>query len=719
MRRSMSVKGKLMGLLTGICLAALAAACATFVLYDRHSYSLAKESTLTVLVDAVAQSALGPVAFGDGESASYVLTSIEREATATAAAIYMADGTRLTQWQRDASAEAMPEATAGLPGASGYSGNLLRLRRPIEKDGSGAGVLYVEFSIADLDARTRSFLSIAGLVLLVSFLGAWIVASFAQRILTKPVRNLVSAVSKVQAEQDFTVRAVKISDDELGVLTDSFNEMVSTIEVRERELESHREGLEKRVAERTRDLDLRNGEMRLVLDNVDQGFVTIGADGLLQSERSAAFDVFFGVPDENTSLAEHLEQVSAGLGVAFEMGWEEVVEGFLPMELNIEQMPARLQTHDCRHFLIEYRPIMDGETLLKALVIFSDVTQELARKRADTVQAETVAIFESIMNDRAGFSDFFKESERMVSRVLDVPDLDRAVMMRDLHTLKGNFGISRLHNMAAEVHAIEDRCIESGERPTAEDLTLLREHWHSFSERVTTFMGEVSGSISIETAEYEALKATLEADGASESVLAMVECLSKELCEPRMKRLAAEAHRVSKRLARGPLRVELEGGTIRLAPGSAWMWTVVTHLVRNAVDHGLGNMPEGRSPVLELTSSRTDEGFSLEVRDNGNGIPWENIRKKAQALGLPHGTPEDLAAALFADQFSTKEEVSDISGRGVGLAAVRSDVESHGGTVEVTSEPGRGTAFKVSVPLPGLCDVQDPVAAAVVTAQTG
>ena len=86
------VRTKLIFLLVGVSLAALAAACVAFVIYDRTSYADAKRLTLEVLVDAVAQSAMGPVAFGDGESAGYVLQSIGRERSAVAAAVYTQDG---------------------------------------------------------------------------------------------------------------------------------------------------------------------------------------------------------------------------------------------------------------------------------------------------------------------------------------------------------------------------------------------------------------------------------------------------------------------------------------------------------------------------------------------------------------------------------------------------------------------------------------------------
>jgi two-component system chemotaxis sensor kinase CheA len=86
------------------------------------------------------------------------------------------------------------------------------------------------------------------------------------------------------------------------------------------------------------------------------------------------------------------------------------------------------------------------------------------------------------------------------------------------------------------------------------------------------------------------------------------------------------------------------------------------------------------------------------VSDDGAGIQWEKLRARAASMGLPHATHDDLVGALFADGVSTRAEVTETSGRGVGMAAVREVTLARGGTLEVHSTPGQGTRIALWFP---------------------
>lgn len=128
------------------------------------------------------------------------------------------------------------------------------------------------------------------------------------------------------------------------------------------------------------------------------------------------------------------------------------------------------------------------------------------------------------------------------------------------------------------------------------------------------------------------------------------------------------------------------------------------HLVRNAVDHGLESSAErlqaGKSPAGSLllrTVVRSDE-FVVEIEDDGRGIDWRKLKERALRAGLPTESRTDLVDALFADGISTKDGVTDVSGRGVGMSAVRTACLRSGGRVRVFSEPGEGTRFQFTWP---------------------
>jgi chemotaxis protein histidine kinase CheA len=135
----------------------------------------------------------------------------------------------------------------------------------------------------------------------------------------------------------------------------------------------------------------------------------------------------------------------------------------------------------------------------------------------------------------------------------------------------------------------------------------------------------------------------------------------------------------------------------------------LSHLVTNAVDHGCETPQErlaaGKSAQATVTVSARAAGSTvvIEVADDGYGIDEEDIRASAVEKGLltPEAvvTGQPLLALLFHPGFSTRDEITSTSGRGVGLDVVRTAAEDLGGTVEIDTEPGRGTTFVMTLPV--------------------
>jgi len=133
------------------------------------------------------------------------------------------------------------------------------------------------------------------------------------------------------------------------------------------------------------------------------------------------------------------------------------------------------------------------------------------------------------------------------------------------------------------------------------------------------------------------------------------------------------------------------------------------HIIRNALDHGIESADErrdaGKNPVGRITLNAYQQGNSvvLDVIDDGRGIDPERVRQVALSRGLiSEKDVVDMARAqelMFTAGFSTAAEVSEISGRGVGLDVVKKNIQELKGTIEVLSELGRGTTFRISLPI--------------------
>ena len=135
------------------------------------------------------------------------------------------------------------------------------------------------------------------------------------------------------------------------------------------------------------------------------------------------------------------------------------------------------------------------------------------------------------------------------------------------------------------------------------------------------------------------------------------------------------------------------------------------HLLRNAVDHGVEPPAErvraGKpaEAVVRIAAGLVGQRLHLQVSDDGAGIDVEAVRRRALASGLidpvaaAQASEREILRTIFAAGFSTREQVSEISGRGIGLNIVLDVVENVGGRVEIRTEPGHGTTFDIEVPL--------------------
>ncbi len=141
------------------------------------------------------------------------------------------------------------------------------------------------------------------------------------------------------------------------------------------------------------------------------------------------------------------------------------------------------------------------------------------------------------------------------------------------------------------------------------------------------------------------------------------------------------------------------------------LYDPLVHVVRNAVDHGI-EPPEVRSAAgkpetghVRVAAIRERDAIRIDVSDDGAGLDIDAVRRRAVAAGLIHPglaedlPPEEIAELVFRPGVSTADQVSDISGRGVGMDAVRSTIESLGGEVRLASRRGAGTTTTVVVPI--------------------
>jgi two-component system, chemotaxis family, sensor kinase CheA len=670
----------------------------------------AKAGTYIQLVGAQVRSA---VAFDDRETARELFDALSRDPDLVSAVLFDGRGRDLHAW-------GTPSAVAQSTRRGVQTSRVFELPdrflavAPIQSLEGPRGTLILEYSKATLIQSRhevqRAALLAAGGALCVGVCLAWLIA----HSLTRRLRTMAMIAERVAGGDLTQVEPPDPRADEIGSLSRSFTAMLTQIkrlfaeiQARAAEEQSRLAGL---VRERTLALEGRNADLRRVLDNVEQGFLTIDRAGMMSHERSAIIESWLGPAPRSGSFWEYVDLTAPGIAEQLEVAWDQVLNGFLPLELSIAQMPQRF-SRGSQHFALDYKPILaEGDRFERAVVILSDITPIVERERAEAEQRDVLRVFSRLSEDRAGVLEFLAEARRLVTQLTEAEPESLLVTARQLHTLKGNasmFGIERLSTLC---HTLEEHLKESQAPLTLGDRRMLRELWMTTHAQVSSLAGEsVPDAINVGAREYREFLAALGAGRARNELQRLVESWQLEATEVRLRRAGHQAAALAQRLGKGPLSIQVESNQLRLDP-QIWdqFWTEFPHLIRNAVDHGLEN-PEERSargksdaPMLCLRTFVDASHFVIEVEDSGRGVDWQKVLERAVARGLPAETHGDLERALFADGLSTKDRVDETSGRGVGMAAVAAAVQARGGVIQVRSRETGGTLVTMKWPVTAL-----------------
>jgi two-component system chemotaxis sensor kinase CheA len=356
---------------------------------------------------------------------------------------------------------------------------------------------------------------------------------------------------------------------------------------------------------------------------------------------------------------------------------------------------------------LAYKAILEQETLRGALLVVSDVTREVERERRDAEQRELINVFERFTRDRVGFMEFFRESEALLSQILTPESGEPRLALRALHTLKGNCGIFGVESVVAVAHRLESSVIDSGSVPTSEQAAELTNAWRSFTSRVLRLAGtDAEPVVEVTHQELQTLEDLTQAHAPHAQLSATLALLKYERGIVRLRRIAEQAKSLAQRLGKGELDVEVEAGSDVRFQTERWapFWSSFTHVLRNALDHGIedreARLAAGKPEraVLKLVAKSDARALTIEISDDGRGIDWARVREKARERGLPSASEAELVDALFYDGLSTAGELSEVSGRGVGMSAVRDAAQSLDGVVSVRSVPGIGTTISFGFP---------------------
>ena len=248
--------------------AALLPAFGAILLDDWLTSRQSARDDLETLAQILADNSTAALSFSDTQVATELLAALQAKPTIVSAFLYSTNGVPVAAYHRDGRNSNGPLPSTQKKG-SWFEAGRLKLFRDITLDHTSIGTIYLESDLQDVQSRLQRSTAMVLAILLIAYLLGFLVASRMQRVITRPIAVLTETAQNISRKKTYGSRAVKLANDDLGDLIDTFNTMLSEIERRDQELSRHRDHLEHEVAARTVELTRTNTELLEARDRAE------------------------------------------------------------------------------------------------------------------------------------------------------------------------------------------------------------------------------------------------------------------------------------------------------------------------------------------------------------------------------------------------------------------------------------------------------------------
>ncbi len=584
----------------------------------------------------------------------------------------------------------------------------------------------------ETEAASKAKLRSSMIVLILGIVISIVISFITAAIITSPILELAKACIAF-AKGEYSRRSNIVGSPEINFLGESFNQMAEQVEKRDRLIKVEHEKIS----------DL--------LNNMSQAIFSILPDGTIAGPVSKYSETLFGEVIEGKNIfqvlyrdlpstSEDLSKVKSALAVVFgedDLQWSFMEDSFVNRVIRTGVKEQILK--------VKVTPLWNSQKLLaKIMFVVEDVTEveALARKieLAKLKNERDIQIIqEFLQTEQQDINKCLKKVGEMLSETLlkaeDVApkENDLNLIFRHLHTIKGNSRGFKFNILSSCTHSVESDFVKM-----KNEVVQNASPWTNFSGTFITGLSEVMNVYNNYLTLYQKIFGITGVENQSDGFIAktrvnqMVARIKVLLAEDKSllaqyisneldtldKVSVVESFMSFKKVVddlakhlNKKVNFVCQGDTFYLEDAKMSLFNdAVMHIIRNSLDHGIES-PEKRLKLnkpevgtLEIICTKKDDKKSVILRDDGGGIDPKKIGLIAFQKGLITEnelntmSAEALMMLIFKPGFSSKDVVTDISGRGVGLDVVLENVKKIGGSVRVESKINEGSQFILNFP---------------------
>lgn len=538
-------------------------------------------------------------------------------------------------------------------------------------------------------------------------------------VIFRPLNKIVNSIKNI-SEGHYQDKVKVGLGYELKILSSAVNNLADAVEIREKELKELNVTLEEKVETRTSELIQSNRSLKILLDNTGQGILFFESDLEVDSNYSSECVRFFSGDISGKNVTDILfrseyekkffkDTITTVFAESNKRRAKAYIE-LLPVEIELNEIKLK----------IEYR-IIESEAR-KIMLILTDVTEiKKLENRIKDERNRLNMIVKVVVNSKY----FLKTVSEFRNYILKL-ETDKIRNLKEefmtVHTYKGNFSQLMLLNLSKELNKFEDEIqksienkVEIEEYVLKERIDRVRDKLEREIETVSDILGkefftEKTGVV-VSLEKMQRIEEQLKKLLPVESYITFKEKFN-ELRNIRLFEMIKRYENYVKEIAeRKNKKVKFEIYEIDTVYVDEEKYNEIVntlvHLFRNMIDHGI-ELPEERvnsgkkeEGIIKCSIRKDGNKIQIYISDDGAGLDYNKIYEKALSVGLikteNQTDVEYLNKIIFEENFSTKESSDDISGRGIGLAAVKKVVDENFGNIEVLSERGKGSEFRITV----------------------
>lgn len=554
-----------------------------------------------------------------------------------------------------------------------------------------------------------------------------IITVFFSKSITMPIIQIIKKTAEI-SEGDYDNQVIVKSNDELKVLGDSINnmsheiktlldeklDMISQLEDANKKLDIYSKDLERLVDERTKDLKDANTYITAILESLSQGLFVIRPDGKCSDlYTKSCLSIFGSEPKDKhfSSLIDKKNHSSIDKWIEITFSQKMPFSSCTPLGPSHFEL-GHLGDKNFKHIKLEYYPLVLDDELSGIVVSATDITQELILKEdINNKEAYIHKVMQFVLN-KDEIKNLTAEANSLINEIIEAQDYigftDRALMI--FHTINGGFAMYSFLDIQKYAIECEDYIQLNRDKDNINKEIKARARFardlinQSINELETKFANNNLTSFSKEDISY--LENELLAKGEEGKVI-LQNFLEKKSVSSLFAPYPKLVKKISKDLNKPMKELVIPESSYRVEPQKIQeLSNALVHIFKNSLDHGIevssqrikaGKEEQGE---IKLDINTQEDIVHIKISDDGAGLDLKAIRSKLERTysknDLDKLTKEELMAKIFDPNISTRETVSQYSGRGIGMSAVKEAVDKLHGNINVYSNENQGTTFHIS-----------------------